>query len=60
MNKWNGGTDLGIQIQPDSQLLYALYVKNTLIVGYTNPEGQLSEAYWDRAASPLAWRTYVL
>ncbi|KAF1995871.1 hypothetical protein P154DRAFT_538424 [Amniculicola lignicola CBS 123094] len=56
--KWNNGADLGFPVLADSQALYALRVGFVIIVGYTNGQGDLAEAYYD-TASPV-WRTYTL
>lgn len=56
--RWAGGNNLGFAIEADSNLMYGLKVGNILIVGYTNGEGNLSEAFWDMA-NP-GWKTYTL
>ena len=56
--KWNQGRDIGFPVLADSQVLYALRVGYVIIVGYTNPEGNLAEAYYS-TADPV-WKTYTL
>jgi len=55
---WNGGGNLGFPIAADSNSMYGLKAGSVLIVGYTNAEGNLSEAYWD--LNNPGWKTYTL
>jgi hypothetical protein len=57
---WNGGSDLNFAVADDSSLLYAIKAGNVLVVGYTNVNGNLSEAYIDLSITPLVWQTYEL
>ncbi|KAF2015688.1 hypothetical protein BU24DRAFT_421994 [Aaosphaeria arxii CBS 175.79] len=56
--QWKVGADIGFAVQPDSDALYALRVGTTIIVGYSNADGNLAEAYYS-TGTPV-WQTYTL
>ncbi|KAF1978207.1 hypothetical protein BU23DRAFT_564462 [Bimuria novae-zelandiae CBS 107.79] len=55
---WNSGGNIGFPVLAGSETLYATFLNNVLIVGYTNDGGSLSEAYYD--LNNPGWKTYVV
>jgi hypothetical protein len=55
---WQPILDMGFGVQEGTEFLSAIKIGQTLIVGYANKDGSLSEAYYPIGVGP--WRTYTL